>query len=725
MRTNKDRSARSLVLPLVLAALSGLGFAFYRFGLHVLDPGNIAWLRGDSTWHFLVWHVFRREPYGFPPGEVRGYLAPLGTSLGSADALPLLAFLLKPLSPLLGTNFQYLGLWIFLSYTLQGVFGYLLARVFCKNRWLALLFGLFFLLSPVMIFRAGHVALASHWLILFALWHYFATAGNETFQRRRYAVLWLMIVLLGGLVHPYLAVMGYAVAFVSLWREWRFGRLALGYGLGLLAGMSGVLALVWWLEGLLSGGQELAAWGFDYFFMNLNAPFNPLGRSRFLPTLPLPGGQYEGFAYFGLGMLVLGAAALVLLVRSSGVRTFPRVLRRFYRAGHLPLLILAFGFFLFSLGKTVSLGDRVLFDFGLFANFKTLVSSFRAPGRFFWPVYYLVFTAVLAVLVRKLPARTAAIVLGAALALQVTDLKINMPFLEDTRTFSEHLNDSRWQELAAQFETLAVIPAFERTTAHRGDYAEFVYLAAGAGKKVTTGAVARDPLGLDRAKQRLRVEAFQGPRNKGRVYIFSAVAFAQRYAPQLSPGLRCHELGAYVACYSDKLEAISGMGPEIDTSRYAPPGYKRVKLAAYLETHRKQTVVIVAKKGIGDLPGRVSRLLFKGSSTPPLPRDGSYAAVIRRGYVSFDLSSQDKAVEETWHKGNLLGTGAGAFEVPKDLTVFSVGLPQAKAANVTLAGRKLLEPQRGLNIVVLDRKFRVVSKASFDTFITDEAVIKK
>lgn len=721
----KNRLAESLVLPLVLAALSGIGFAFYRFGLHVLDPSNIGWLRGDSTWHFLVWHVFRREPLGFPPGEVSNYLAPLGTSLGSADALPLLAFFLKPFSPLLGTNFQYLGPWLFLSYTLQGVFGYLLAQVFCKNRWLALLFGLFFLPSPIMIFRAGHVALGSHWLILFALWHYFATARRADFYRRSYAVLWLVVVVLGGLIHPYLAAMVYPLAFVSLWREWRFGRLTLPYALGLLAGMTGVLVLVWWLEGLLSGGQELAAWGFDYFFMNLNAPLNPLGRSNFLPTLPLSGGQYEGFAYFGLGMLVLGVAALLLLVRSFGVRAFPRVLRRFYRAGHLPLLILAFGFFLFSLGKTVTLGDHALFDFGLFANFKTLVSSFRAPGRFFWPVYYLIFTAVLAYLVRKLPSRGAALVLGAALTLQVIDLKINMPFREDTRTFSEHLTDSRWQKLASQFETLAVIPAFERTTAHRGDYAEFVYLAAGANTKVTTGAVARDPLGLDGAKQRLRVEALQGPRNKGRVYIFSAVAFAERYASQLSPGLHCHELNAYVACYSNKVEAISGMGPEIDVSSYVPPGYKRVKLADYLETYRNQTVVVVAKKGVGDLPSSVSRVLFRGASTPPLPRDGSYAAVIRQGYVSFDASSPDKAVEEMWQAGDVLGTGTEALEVPEDLKVFSVGIPSAKAANVTLAGRKLLESKRGLNIVVLDDKFKVISQAVFDTFITNEAVVKK
>ncbi len=119
----------------------------------VLDPSNISWFRGDSVGHFLAWHFFRREPWGVPPGQIDGLLAPLGTSIGSADALPLLGFPLKLFHAVLPSDFQYLGLWLFICYALQGVFGYLLARTFCRSRWLALLVGLFFLFSPIMIFR--------------------------------------------------------------------------------------------------------------------------------------------------------------------------------------------------------------------------------------------------------------------------------------------------------------------------------------------------------------------------------------------------------------------------------------------------------------------------------------------------------------------------------------------------------------------------------------------
>ena len=248
-------------LPLVSIVLVGFAFALYRFGLHVLDPSNISWFQGDSVGHFLAWHFFRRELWGFPPGQIDGLLAPLGTSVGSTDALPLLAFPLKLFNAVLPSDFQYLGPWLFICYVLQGMFGYLLARTFCRSRWLALLVGLFFLFSPVMIFRAGHIALSAHWILLFALWHYFASAKAPTLTRS-YAGLWLLIVALVGLIHPYLAAMVFPVAFVSLLREWLRKKLKLVSTLGLLLGISGVLALEWWLSGLIGTQQNLRMWGF-------------------------------------------------------------------------------------------------------------------------------------------------------------------------------------------------------------------------------------------------------------------------------------------------------------------------------------------------------------------------------------------------------------------------------------------------------------------------------
>ena len=76
---------------------------------------------------------------------------------------------------------------------------------------------------------------------------------------------------------------------------------------------------VGWALGLLygtatSGGQAL----YGYFAMNLNALWNPAGvnavlYSRLLPAQNQVGGNYDAFAYLGLGVL----AALPVVVVSA------------------------------------------------------------------------------------------------------------------------------------------------------------------------------------------------------------------------------------------------------------------------------------------------------------------------------------------------------------------------------------------------------------------------
>ena len=40
----------------------------------------------DGVPHYFGWFYFRTEPWQWPPGTIRGYYAPLGTSIGLTDA---------------------------------------------------------------------------------------------------------------------------------------------------------------------------------------------------------------------------------------------------------------------------------------------------------------------------------------------------------------------------------------------------------------------------------------------------------------------------------------------------------------------------------------------------------------------------------------------------------------------------------------------------------------
>jgi len=568
--------------PLLLSGVAGGALAFWRFGPVVFSPENISWFRGDSTWHFLNWNFFRNEPWHFPPGRIEHLLAPLGTSIGGGDALPLLAFPLKLLNAFLPTDFQYLGFWLFTNYTLQGVFGYLLVRTFCRRRWPSLLAGLLFLFSPVMIFRAGHIALSSHWLLLLALWHYFR-ASNQL-ERRSYTLLWLLIVGLVGLTHPYLVAMAFPIAFLSVVRESLRGKLGAGYAAGLTFGLLALLGLEWWVSGIFGLGR---GGGFEFYTLNPNALINPLDHSRFLPELPIRAGQYEGFAYLGLGVLTLSVLPLRLLIRHplQSPRQFRRAL---LRRGQLPLLLLCVGFSLFSLGNTyvfilevaafflllvcyfvrnppqfltaalvrAGLPERVglpLLSLGLglvmFAAIPLVTGAFRAPGRFVWPVYYLFYLSLIVFLFRRFSTRVATVLLLVGLTVQIFDLDINRPFQPRPTLFTRSLKSERWADVIKPFTTLAVVPPFELSVGGKDDAVDFAFLASEYGKKVSTGTLVRLPGNLEHVTRRLTEQALSGPRDAGTLYVFSAATFTGVYEPRLKPGLRCSEIDAYIVCH--------------------------------------------------------------------------------------------------------------------------------------------------------------------------------
>jgi len=133
--------------PIVIGILVVAGFviAFYLFGWEILNPKNISWLMAetDGAQYYLGWLFFRNEPWTFPLGLIQSYFAPIGTSIGLTDSLPLLAFPFKLVSGILPRDFQYFGIWIYVSYILQAVFAYLLMGTVCENRSIRLISALF------------------------------------------------------------------------------------------------------------------------------------------------------------------------------------------------------------------------------------------------------------------------------------------------------------------------------------------------------------------------------------------------------------------------------------------------------------------------------------------------------------------------------------------------------------------------------------------------------
>ena len=149
--------------------------------------------------------------------------------------------------------------------------------------------------------------------MLAALYCYFVCRRQSRFASRGLFVINILAV---G-IHPYFLPMTYAVTLALLLeyavkqRQWLRPALFLAATCSAPRRWAGR----WGFYGTAtSGGQAL----YGYFAMNLNALWNPVGvngvlYSRLLPAQNQVGGNYDAFAYLGLGVL----AALPVVVVSA------------------------------------------------------------------------------------------------------------------------------------------------------------------------------------------------------------------------------------------------------------------------------------------------------------------------------------------------------------------------------------------------------------------------
>jgi hypothetical protein len=471
-------------------ALVGAAFFLWIAGPRALDPGEIGWLmRFDWPIHFFGWHFFRAEPWHWPPGLIERYYAPLGTSIGFTDAIPLAAFLLKPVQGLLPATLQYIGWWLFLCFTLQGAFGAWLIAQATSRAGLQIAGAALFVLMPVLLIRIGHPALCSHWLLLWAL--VIATRPSATRHR---PWEWGVLGLIAGLIHPYLAVM--ALALLAALAVVRDGT-PLGVRAGSLAAALVATVTGWWASGLFSvaGAESLGAEGLGHYSMNLLGPIIPAGWSRVMPDLPraTTGQDYEGFQYPGLGILalVLVALAAVVLIRRS------TDLRRSRGVFAVPVVAVSLLMAIYALSPRVTLGASVLFD--LSGPLTSVFATFRATGRFFWPMAYAGLAWAIVVTARRFSPRAALAILVAAIALQLWDLhgahEARRQTARDPAFYAwEHpMGSPVWHQAVTHYDHLVLYPP-PQCGASPVAYEPAAYLAGLHHLSINAGGVARpDP----------------------------------------------------------------------------------------------------------------------------------------------------------------------------------------------------------------------------------------
>ena len=372
----------SVWFDLSIALLAGFAYALLVMGPKPLNPRNVNWVAFDPAYHYIGWELFRQDPHLHWPLTYTDRLGyPKGESVSLIDLNPLMAVVLKPLSPLLPEPAQYFGIEVILACALQFFFAFRLLRLLIgPNLAGVALCSAFFLLAPPLNYRFwGHYSLSNQWVLIAALYIFARAQESTPHVVRRFVISGLVLTAISVGINPYLAfqVLLILVAGVAslLWRK----AATLPQSLGILGALVTVGFVVAYAFGLvISGGRGYASGGYRDLSMNLLAPIDPRGwTSLIFPRLHSASfGQYEGYNYFGAGVLLLAAVAFITAILQRD--KLPRLDKRWF----VPIAVCCLLLTLLALSTKVTLGARTLIDFDpgqKFSEYFAPLAGQRAP----------------------------------------------------------------------------------------------------------------------------------------------------------------------------------------------------------------------------------------------------------------------------------------------------------------------------------------------------------
>ncbi len=405
----------------------------------------------------------------------------LSSSIVFTDSVPLFALALKPFAQWLPYPFQYLGAWLLTCFLLQSLFSYHLVKLLTGNRAIAAAGAVLLTAAPIFIFRLllSHYAGAGHWIVLAALYCYFNRGKTTTLH-------WALLLPIAMLVNVYLAVMAFAIFAAWILTTLKLKTDKKRYIFGISAVCCSTL-MAMGAAGYFMAGKYTADQGFGFYRLNfLSLAMPPSDWSLIMPSRTYNDGEFEGFAYLGVGTIALVTIGLAGLLRSQSLQpstTEPQE----KQPKHLVLILINVALVLFALSNHISFGNMTLLEYSLPSKFWPIASSFRASGRFVLPMYYL--TAILGIVLvyRRFRPSTAYVILCTCVLLQLIDNSIGYTTLHDKliqhAQWDTPLKSPMWNDLARNRDAVVVTDPNK----HHPQYLPIAHLALK--HKLTTNAV--------------------------------------------------------------------------------------------------------------------------------------------------------------------------------------------------------------------------------------------
>ena len=464
-----------------------IGFGLLVFllvaGSSILDGSNIQWLGGslDPAQHYLGWALYRDSPWTLPLGLNPNNGLEFSNAIVFSDSLPLFAILFKSLSHFLPHPFQYFGLWTLLCFVLQAWFAWKLLSIISESNWLKFFAAGLFLFAPPMLVRVGlWTSLASHFLILAALY-----LNLRPSQKNRISY-WALLILVTALVHFYLLVMVLVLWIASILdiffirKKLSIKNLLVEIGI-----VTFTLLLTLWQAGYFSVDSASGkAGGYGTFRFNLLALFDSREWSYILPNIAMQIDFSNGFNYLGLGALI----GLVFIVLDYVRRIIFNPMRTSHNVGgavtlgfkkHPFLYVIFICLTIFAVTNVVAVGTWQ-YVYSLPEPIISAASLLRASGRMFWPVFYFILLLIFNYIQKNFRSNFAITLLSVLCLIQIVDTSAGWLPIRYSLTHERYPNSQSplvnpvWNDFGTYYKKLERYPVQNQSE----DWQIFASLAA-------------------------------------------------------------------------------------------------------------------------------------------------------------------------------------------------------------------------------------------------------
>ncbi len=500
-----------------------LGCVLFLFicGWPILQPTYADWLFiGDSGTHFMGWHFFRNTSWlQFPLGLNPKYGMEMSSTIVFTDSIPLMALFFKIFSSFLPSIFQYFGLWLLLCFFLQLYFSFKILSLFTYNKFLPLIGSIFFAIAPPFIHRLeGHYAFLGQWTLLAAIYLYF--------NYRHSSIKWFELLFVTSMIHAYLLFMVLFLYYFSITQRILVHEIS--YKKAILIGLVGtfVTVITMWSVGYFVIKDDVMTAGYNQFNMNLTALFDSTGAkwSSILPDLPKNNIGGEGFNFMGLGAILLSLAAIYCIFSCRFKEHID-----WYKI--TPVLLFAIILTLFSLSNVIRWNNNIIFSYDIPPLIINFAKIFRASGRFFWPVFYLLYLLIFYILFHSMKFKAVALLCVLSFFIQVADSHYAYSYYHEKftikKSWNSPLTSQFWEKSAKLYNKIIfVLPSNEAK-----GYFPLALFAQENGMSINCGYFARyNEKRLLKYRKELDVRMLKGDFNDQSMYI---ICDEKRYLDKL------------------------------------------------------------------------------------------------------------------------------------------------------------------------------------------------